>query len=117
MTKRRLWVCLLGGVLAALICLLAGQIIRGFPTLTLERLAASVANRLLLGFAIGISGWRIHHLLHGAVLGLVVSLSVSIGVVSSDLVGFFLYTAAGVGYGLLIEWLATDVFKAPMHAT
>ena len=116
MYKKRLWVCVLGGVISAIICLVGRQIIFGFPQVTLENVAATVANRLLLGFAIGISGWRIHYLLHGGVLGLIFSLSVSIGFLSSNLVGFFLFTTAGILYGVLIEWLSTDVFKAPMRA-
>ena len=54
---------------------------------------------------------------YGGVLGLIFSLSVSIGFLSSNLLGFFLYTVAGVLYGIFIEWLSTDVFKAPMKAT
>ena len=79
--------------------------------------AATVANRLLLGFVIGISCWRINYLLHGAILGLILSLSVSIGFLPGNLLGFFLYTSAGILYGIFIEWLSTDVFKAPMRAT
>lgn len=114
MFKRRLWVCILGGGIAAVFCLVGRQIIFGFPEILWENIAATVANRLLLGFVIGISGWRINYLLHGAVLGLILSLSVSIGFIADDLLGFFLYTAAGVLYGVMIEWLATVVFKAPM---
>ena len=81
----------------------------------MQTVAGMVANRFLLGLTIGISGWRINHLLHGAVLGLLFSLSVSIGFISSSPFGFFLYTTAGVLYGVFIEWLATNVFKAPMR--
>jgi hypothetical protein len=114
MFKRRLWVCILGGGIAAVFCLVGRQIIFGFPEILWENIAATVANRLLLGFVIGISGWRINYLLHGAVLGLILSLSVSIGFIADNLLGFSLYTAAGVFYGVMIEWLATVVFKAPM---
>ena len=117
MYKKRLWACILGGVLSAVVCLVGRQIIFGFPEVTWENVAATVANRLLLGFAIGISCWRINYLLHGAVLGLIFSLSVSIGFLPGDLLPFFLYTTAGVLYGLVIEWLATDVFKAPMRSS
>jgi len=117
MYKKRLWVCVLGGVISAVVCLVGRQVIFGFPQVTLEGVAATVANRLLLGFAIGFSGWRIHHLLHGGILGLIFSLSVSIGFLPSNLLGFFLYTIAGVLYGIFIEWFSTDVFKAPMKAT
>jgi hypothetical protein len=115
MYKKRLWACLLGGAIAAMFCLVGRQIIFGFPEILWENIAATVANRLLLGFVIGISGWRINYLLHGAVLGLILSLSVSIGFMADNVLGFFLYTAAGVIYGIMIEWLSTKVLKAPMR--
>jgi hypothetical protein len=108
---------MLGGVLSAVICIAGRQIIFGFPEITWENIAATVANRLLLGFVIGISCWRINYLLHGAILGLILSLSVSIGFLPGNLLGFFLYTSAGILYGIFIEWLSTDVFRAPMRAT
>ncbi len=73
-----------------------------------------MANRLLLGFAIGISGWKINHLLHGAILGLAFSLSVSIGFIPDNMMGFALYIAAGIFYSVFIEWLATNIFRLPM---
>ena len=103
-----------GGVISAILCLIGHQIIYSFPELTWDTLAMTVANRLLLGFIIGISGWRINHLLHGAILGLIVSLSASIVFFPDHILGFFLYTSPGILYGILIEWLSTDVFKSPM---
>jgi hypothetical protein len=117
MYRKRLLACMIGGVLSAIICLVGKQIVYGFPEITWEALAVTVANRLLLGFVIGISCWRINYLLHGAILGLIVSLSVSIGFFPTNSLSFFLYTPAGIVYGILIEWLSTDVFKAPMRAT
>jgi hypothetical protein len=108
---------MLGGVISALICLAGSQIIFGFPPITWETAAATIANRLLLGFVIGISGWRIHYLLHGALLGLILSLTVSVGFLPDQLLQFVLYTSAGVLYGLLIELLATRLFNAPMGGT
>ena len=116
MNRKRLWACLLGGVISAAVCLIGRQLAFGFPPITMENVAATMANRVLLGFAIGISGWRIHHLLHGGVLGLFFSLSVSIGFIPSNPLGFFFFTTVGVLYGVFIEWLSTNVFKAPMKA-
>lgn len=117
MVSKRLWVCLSGGVIAAVMCIVGRQIVFGYPEITWDAVAATVANRLLLGFIIGISGWRINHFLHGALLGLILSLSVSIGFLPGNSLGFALFTIAGVFYGILIAWLATDLFKAPMGVT
>ena len=72
----------------------------------------TIANRLLLGFVIGISSWRVKHHLHGALLGLILSLTISIGFLPGYILKFFLYTGAGVLYGIFIDWLASDVFKS-----
>ena len=114
MDRRRFWICLLGGVMAAGICLVGRELIFGFPEIRWPDVAATVANRILMGFAIGISSWKIPHLLHGALIGLFFSLSVSIGFLPADWLSFGLYTTAGVIYGLLIEWYTTDVKKLPM---
>jgi hypothetical protein len=115
MDRKRIQVCLLGGVISAVICFIGRQIFFGSPEVLWESIAATVANRILLGFVIGISGWRINYLLHGAILGLILSLTVSVGFLSTNLLGFFLFTGAGILYGIFIEWLSTDVFKKPME--
>ena len=117
MYPKRMSVCLLGGVISAVICLVGGQIIHGWPAITWHAVAITVANRLLLGFVIGISSWRINYLLHGAVLGLIVSLTASVGFFPGGLIDFFIYTSAGVVYGVFIEFLATRLFRAPMAPT
>ena len=116
MYKKRFIVCLIGGVVAAGLCLAGRQILFGAPAITWDAIAYTMLNRVLLGFAIALSGWRINHYAHGAILGFVVSFSVSFGFLLSDPVHFAAYTVAGVVYELLIEWFSTDVFKAPMRA-
>lgn len=111
MDRRRFWVCLMGGVISAAICLTGREIIFGFPVIRWPDVAATMANRILMGFAIGISSWKLPHLLHGALIGLFFSLSVSIGFLPADILEFGLYTVAGVFYGIFIEWLATDIIK------
>jgi len=112
MKKNRILICILGGVISACICLAGSQIIFGFPGISWETVSMTVANRLLLGFVIGISSWRIKHHLHGALLGLILSLTASIGFLPGEILKFFLYTGAGIFYGIMIDWLATDVFKS-----
>ena len=113
MNTKRLLICIVGGAISAAFCLLGREVIYGFTGITMTTLAHTVANRLLLGFVIAISCWRIHHLVHGALLGFLFSLSVSIGYLPDGVIDFAAYTLAGTFYGVLIEWLATDLFKAP----
>ena len=113
MNTKRLLICLFGGLISAAFCLLGRQVIYGFSEITMQTIAHTVANRLLLAFVIAISCWRISHLVHGAVLGFLFSLSVSIGYLPDGLIDFVAYTLAGTFYGVLIEWLSTDLFSAP----
>jgi hypothetical protein len=113
MKSKRVLICLLGGAISAVFCLLGRQVIYGFSEIHMSTIAHTVANRLLLGFVIGISCWRINHLIHGALLGFLFSLSVSIGYLPDGMIDFVAYTLAGIFYGVLIEWLSTDLFSAP----
>jgi len=112
--KKRLLTCLLGGAIAAVLCIVGRQLFFGNPPITWDTIAYTMLNRFLLGFIIAMSGWRINHLFHGAIIGLIVSISVSLGFLFSDPFRFLLYTSAGVLYGVLIEWVSTDLLKAPM---
>ncbi len=112
MNKKRILACILGGVISACICLVGSQVIFGFPEITWSTVSTTIANRLLLGFVIGISSWDIKHHLHGALLGLILSITVSIGFLPGEILKFFLYTGAGIFYGIMIDWLATDIFKS-----
>ncbi len=109
---KRIWYCLLGGVISACICLVGSQIIFGFPDITWSTVSMTIANRLLLGFVIGISSWNIKYHWHGALLGLILSLTVSVGFLPGDLLKFALYTSAGIMYGVFIDWFASDLFKS-----
>jgi hypothetical protein len=113
MDIKRIWASILGGVICACVCLAGSQIIFGFPGITWNTVSMTVANRLLLGFVIGISSWKVKDHLHGALLGLILSLTVSVGFLPGEILKFFLYTGAGVLYGIFIDWLASDLFKAP----
>ena len=113
MNVKRVVICIIGGMIAAAICI-GGMASSGRTELTAMVIASGIGNRILIGFVIGISNWRINYLLHGALIGFMVTLSSSIGILFTSTQGFLLYTAAGIVYGLLIELCATKVFNAPM---
>jgi hypothetical protein len=113
MRNKRIYVCLAGGVISAVVCLGGSQVIFGFPPIDWSTISMTVANRLLLGFVIGISSWQIKRYLHGALLGLILSLTVSIGFLPGEVLKFFLYTTAGILYGVFIDWFSAAAFKAP----
>jgi hypothetical protein len=106
-------ICIFGGVDLGGRRIIKKQVIYGFTEMTMQTIAHTVANRLLLGFVIAISSWGINHLVHGALLGFLFSLSVSIGYLPDGVIDFVAYTLAGTFYGVLIEWLSTNLFSAP----
>ena len=108
---KRLILSLVGGVVCAVICMI-GKIALD-PTISLSLLlSAAIGNRILIGFVIGISRLKMNYLLHGAMIGLVITLSCSIGTISQNLAPFAIYTGVGVVYGILIELFVTKLCKA-----
>ena len=68
----------------------------------------------VIGFVIGISQWKMHYLIHGVVLGLIISLTASIRFLTDDILTFILYALAGALYGIIIVLLAAKAFKSPL---
>ena len=114
MNKKRLFICLIGGVICSIICATGMKLTNASATIPII-LASGIGNRILIGFVIGISGWKINYLLHGAFLGLIVTLSTSIGLLTQDLIAFTIYTCVGIIYGIVIEIFSTKIFKAKMY--
>ena len=106
MTGKRVIVCTLLGGVAGVVCWLGSYLAGSVPVaLTAGVVLAIVFNRAFIGFAIGISGWRINWALHGVAVGLVGSLPVAVyPLLSPDgLPGFLMYELAGGVWGFLIE--------------
>jgi len=114
MNKKRLIICLIGGVISSIICATGMKLTNASATIPII-LASGIGNRILIGFVIGISRWKINYLFHGAILGLVVTLSTSMGLLAQNIIGFIIYTSAGIIYGILIEIFSTKIFKAKME--
>ncbi len=74
-----------------------------------------ILSRTILGFAIGISSWKINWWLHGILLGLIFSLPGAFAALGNpnNVVFIFLgYLVMGMIYGFLIELITTYLFKA-----
>jgi hypothetical protein len=112
MKNKRLLICIIGGIIAGLICSAGGHLSGNISELSFFTIAPTFFNRLMLGFIIGISSLKMNYLFHGALIGLLVSLITSIPFLEGGVNGFLLFTIAGIIYGILIELFATKVFKA-----
>ena len=115
---KRILIATLFGLLAGVLCATAG-IYGGFLKFTAVNVAWVLLNRAVMGFAIGISGLKLHWAWNGVVMGLVVG----------SIFSYFLFTNLGLGtlplanllignpiFGLLIEFFTTKVFKQPALA-
>jgi hypothetical protein len=112
MKNKRLLICTIGGIIAGLICSVGGHLSGNISELSFFTIVPTFFNRVMLGFIIGISSFKMNYLFHGALIGLLVSLITSIPFLKSGVTGFLFFTIAGIIYGILIELFATKVFRA-----
>jgi hypothetical protein len=113
MTYKRLVICTILGLIAGLLCFLGGKYAAGVGFTTFAALA-TVANRGFIGFAIGISRWRIPWFLHGIIIGILGTLPAALyGLDPNALKGFIMFLIFGGVWGFLIELFAL-LFGAKM---
>lgn len=105
---KRLWLATFFGFLSGLFCALGG-IKMGFG---MWILISTIANRTLIGVAIGISRLKMNWALHGILMGALFGLPLSLSALESGPNGFIILEGASVVYGFVIELLTTVVFKA-----
>jgi hypothetical protein len=74
---------------------------------------ATVLNRAVIGFVIGISGLKIFYPLHGLLIGLLVGLPYACWWLDKGGGPFLVLFLLGGLWGLLIEILTTRVFRSP----
>ena len=117
MTAKRFYIAVLTGIILGIIaCLIAGAV--NPEPLAKKVLANIFVSRVLIGFVIGISAWKMNWLLHGILMGLIVGLPFSLSAMAQQVPGmgkwgiFFLTWALGIVYGFIIELVTSVFFKA-----
>jgi len=106
MNAKRVIVCTLLGFCAGVLCWLGSYLAGGVPGgLTTGTILAIVLNRAFLGFAIGISAWRVNWALHGVVIGLAASLQVAVYPLCAGegIVPLLRFELAGGFWGFVVE--------------
>jgi len=113
---KRITIATLFGVVAGALCATI-SFSAGILTFTAVNLVWILLNRTVMGFAIGISGLKLHWAWHGILMGVVVG----------SIFSYFLYmqgmkmavfTPIGNAiFGLMIEFFTTVEFKAPALAS
>lgn len=109
--NKRLVQSLIGGVLLGIVCVVGASVRSGF-TASPTFIFALWYNRVIIGLAIG-APWpktsRIHALLRGGVIGLMVSFAFYSATAFQDPVSF----VAGIVYGVILEaWFTRSSSKA-----
>ncbi|MGB7063314.1 MAG: hypothetical protein WBF13_13295 [Candidatus Zixiibacteriota bacterium] len=106
---RLLVTTILGFVFGVVCWLLASS---GQPEMPAAMSWSIIFSRALLGFVIGISAWKINHMIHGIILGFIVSIPMALGALSFQGLKIFLGTLImGMIYGFLIELITRLIVK------
>jgi hypothetical protein len=116
----RLLVTTILGFLFGIVCwLLASSGQQQMPP-DMSRTAMSLSiifSRALIGFVIGVSAWKINHMIHGIVIGFIVSIPMALGSLAFQGFKIFLGTLImGVIYGFLIELISHLIIKEKQAA-
>jgi len=117
MNQKRLIVATLAGLFFGLVCFaLASQSPGGLPAPIAWQI---IASRTLIGFALGISCFKMHHwAIRGIIIGGLFSLPMAFSGLMAEVPGFspasmFSWTVGlGMVYGALIELITSVMFKA-----
>ena len=116
MTKRII-IATLTGVLMGIFCWQAGVVLGLIEDPTDIRIANIIGHRALMGFVIAISALRMNWVIHGIVLGSIVGslftlFDAYVGMPTWVLWGMLL--PGNAAYGLIIEFVTTKLFRAPV---
>lgn len=108
---KRILLSLLAAIICSVICTIGRYNL--VPNISMSDLIISaVANRMLIGFMIGVSRLRINYIAHGAFIGFIVTFSYSVGMlISQNIIGFAIYSSMGIIFGIFIEVFVTKIFK------
>lgn len=111
--NKRLVLCTLLGLVFGVVCW--GLISAKDPLVSTSAALAVILGRTVMGFGLGISRLRVRWWLHALVLGVVFSLPLAAFFVEAPRMGIgiaFSIVVLGAVYALVIELVATLVFKA-----
>lgn len=98
------------GFIFGIVCWLLAS--SGEPQMTASIAWSIILSRTLLGFVIGISAWKINYVLHGIILGFIVSIPGAFSTLGLKGFKIFLGTLImGMIYGFLIELITHFVVK------
>ena len=112
MFTKRLIIATVMGFIAGLVCwrLAASNGIMHWSITT-----SIILSRTMLGFAIGISAWKLKWWLHGIVMGVIFSIPMAFSSLMAPEQALFIFIGTivmGAIYGFVIELITSILFKA-----
>jgi len=115
MRGMRLLVTTILGFLFGIVCWLISS--SGQPQMPAAMSWSIIFSRALIGFVIGISAWKINHMIHGIIIGFIVSIPMALGSLAFQGLKIFLGTLImGMIYGFLIELISRLIIKEKQAA-
>ncbi len=108
----RLLVTTLLGFVFGVVCWLLSS--SGQQEMTTGVAWSIIFSRTLIGFVIGISAWKINYMLHGIIMGFIVSLPMALSTLGVPELGikvFLGFLIMGIIYGFLIELITHLILK------
>lgn len=98
------------GFIAGIVCFLLSR--SGGEPIPASMAWSIILGRTLIGFTIGISSWRINYLIHGILIGLIVSLPMALagGAIKGAFVFWGTFIMGGV-YGFFIALITNLIVK------
>ncbi len=107
--SKRIFVASTIGFIFGVICYLIGVKILGYPFSNAD-IAATIYNRVLIGFFIGIITWKLNAYLGAAIIGFIISIHVGINIFSTTgLLPGISFCIVGALYAMAIEWLTSKL--------
>jgi hypothetical protein len=108
----RLLVTTLLGFVFGIVCWLL--VTSGQPGMPTSMSWSIILNCAILGFVIGISAWKINYMLHGIILGFIITIPMSLALLAQPEMSFKIFWGTmimGMIYGFLIELITHAVVK------
>ncbi|MDH4223386.1 MAG: hypothetical protein OEV55_07605 [candidate division Zixibacteria bacterium] len=110
MRRSKIIIATILGFIAGIVCLLLSK--SGGEPISANFAWSIILGRTLIGFTIGISTWKINYLLHGILIGLIVSLPMALasGALKGSFVFWGFFIMGGI-YGFLIALITNLIVK------
>ena len=109
---KRIIIATILGLIAGIICYMGSK--SSAPVeYNLAMTMETIFNRMIIGFLIGVSGWKMQWAIHGIIMGFIGGAPLWLSSYQGGMNALIIMLVASVVWGFLIELITTKAFKAP----